>query len=73
MYQEWMDGVPLLVSGCHEHNAEQLRTAANYYKKQGNDEMAEHCENAWLLEKQLAKEEKSLTFIGRIIKKISCR
>lgn len=73
MYQEWMDGVPLLVSGCHKHNVEQLRTAANYHKKQGNIEMAEHCENALSLEKQLAREEESLTFIGKLIKKISNR
>lgn len=24
MYFKWMDGFPIIVSGCHEHNAEQL-------------------------------------------------
>lgn len=25
MYQEWMEGVPILVPGCYEHNIEQLK------------------------------------------------
>lgn len=31
MYQEWMEGVPILVPGCYEHNIEQLKKAKHYY------------------------------------------
>lgn len=31
MYQEWMEGFPVLVSGCYEHNIEQLKRAKHYY------------------------------------------
>ena len=46
MYQEWMDGVPLLVEGCNEHNRQQLAIARDYYRRNGNEEMAKDMEEA---------------------------
>lgn len=36
MYQEWMDGVPLLYEGAYEHNISELKKAISYYEKQGS-------------------------------------
>lgn len=36
MYQEWMEGVPILVPGCYEHNIEQLKKAKHYHIKHNN-------------------------------------
>lgn len=36
MYGEWMDGIPILVDGCYEHNIEELETAKTYYIKHKN-------------------------------------
>lgn len=41
MYQEWMDGVPLLVSGCRENNLLELTIARDYYERNGDKELAE--------------------------------
>lgn len=45
MYQDWMDGVPLLVSGCNEHNRGELAKARDYYRRKGDEEMAKFFEN----------------------------
>lgn len=36
MYQEWMDGVPLIYKGAHEHNISELKKAISYYERQGS-------------------------------------
>ena len=36
MYQEWMDGVPLLYKGTYDNNINELKRAINYYEKQGD-------------------------------------
>lgn len=33
MYQEWMDGYPLLIDGLYDYNIEQMQIAKNYYLK----------------------------------------
>lgn len=53
MYQEWMDGIPLLVSGCHAHNAAQLARAERYYRENGDDKMADEIHLSYLIEKHL--------------------
>ena len=48
MYQDWMDGVPLLLSGSEfkEYNRQQLAIARDYYRGKGNEEQAKEMENA---------------------------
>lgn len=73
MYQEWLEGVPLLVPGCHYHNAQQLKAAEKYYEKQGDKESAEHFKNAYLLEEKLGREKENQTIVDKILKKVrSC-
>ena len=36
MYQEWIDGIPLLYEGAYEHNISELKKAISYYEKQGS-------------------------------------
>lgn len=36
MYQEWMDGVPLLFKGTYYNNINELKRAINYYEKHGD-------------------------------------
>ena len=36
MYQEWMDGVPLLFKGAYYNNINELERAINYYEMQGD-------------------------------------
>ena len=53
MYQEWMDAIPLLVSGCHSHNAAQLARAERYYREHGDNKMADEIHISYLIEKHL--------------------
>lgn len=46
MYDDWMDGCPLLVKGCNEHNRSELAKARDYYRRNGNEEMAKKMEEA---------------------------
>lgn len=46
MYQEWMEGVPLLFKGFKEHNLSQLARARDYYERKGNKELAECMQRA---------------------------
>lgn len=57
MYQEWMDGIPILVSGCHEHNIEQFKKARDYYMNNKNYEMAEYYNKSINNETKLLREE----------------
>lgn len=33
MYEEWMNGFPIIMEGCDESNAWQKKKAENYYKE----------------------------------------
>ena len=44
MYGEWMDAIPLLVSGCPENNITQLRRAQEYYRRHGDNESVNELE-----------------------------
>ena len=46
MYDEWMDGCPLLVEGCDEHNRSELAKARDYWRLHGNEEKAKEYEEA---------------------------
>lgn len=53
MYQEWMDGIPLLVPGCHQHNMAQLTRAEEYYRNNNDEEMANKMHMDYLIEEYL--------------------
>lgn len=57
MYQEWMDAVPILVSGYYEHNIKQLQKAKNYYTKHNNLDMANFYQSSIDKEQNKLKEE----------------
>ena len=40
MYGEWMDAMPLIISGCPKHNIAQWKRALNYYERNGDIEEA---------------------------------
>ena len=44
MYEEWMDAVPLIVSGCHEHNIAQWNRAKEYWERNGDMQRAKEIE-----------------------------
>ena len=50
MYQEWMDAIPLLVPGCHRHNAAQLARAEEYYRNHNDIEEADKIHQQYLKE-----------------------
>ena len=58
MYEEWFDSMPILISGCYEHNAEQLQRAANYWERNGDLEHAEKCQELAIQERNKAIAEK---------------
>lgn len=57
MYQEWLDGMPILISGCYEHNIEQLKKARDYYMNNENYEMVEYYNKSIDNETKLLQEE----------------
>lgn len=67
---EGMEGIPLLVDFPCEYNAEQLKTAENYYRKQGDEKSANFYHEAYLEEKRRIAEEDSLTWFDKLLKKI---
>jgi hypothetical protein len=54
MYQEWMDGYPLLIDGLYDYNIEQMQIAKNYYLKNNKTEIANY------YEKMITEERKKL-------------
>lgn len=69
MYEEWMDGIPLTVEGCYEHNITEYTRAANYYEKQNNKEKAEMYKNYANQERAKLQEYNSLSFFQKIIRR----
>lgn len=57
MYQEWLDGMPILISGCYEYNIEQLKKARNYYMNKKDYEMVEYYNKSINNETKLLQEE----------------
>lgn len=53
MYEEWMDAMPLIISGYPEHNIAQWQRAVNYYERNGDIEEANRIRN--LIEKEKLK------------------
>lgn len=70
MYQEWMDGVPDIVEGCHENNRIEAGIAVAYYEKHGNPEIANYWRNYMNEEARKQEYEESLTTFGKIINKL---
>lgn len=57
MYQEWMDGVPLLFDGFSEYNVVQLQKAKEYYIRKNDIETVKNIEKAIIREKERIKKE----------------
>ena len=57
MYQEWMDGVPLLFKGAYYNNINELKRAISYYEKQGNYSTVETYKEMLAEQKELQAEE----------------
>lgn len=70
MYEEWMDGIPLPVEGCYQHNITEYTRAANYHKKQNNKELEEMYRNRANQERVKLEEYNSLSFLKKIIRRI---
>lgn len=70
MYEEWMDSVPICVKGCYRHNVTEYNRAVYYYERQGNKKEAEYYREAANKELEKQREEDSLTFVGKLLKKI---
>lgn len=56
MYQEWMDGYPLLIDGLYDYNIEQMQIAKNYYLKNNKTEIANYYEKMITEERKKLKE-----------------
>lgn len=72
MYQEWMDGIPILVSGCYEHNIEQFKKARGYYMNKKDYKMVEYYNKSIdnetkLLQKELNKPSKIKQILNIIL------
>ena len=57
MYQEWMDGVPLLYKGAYYNNINELERAINYYEMQGDYSTVETYKERLAEQKELQAEE----------------
>lgn len=58
MYEEWMDAIPLIISGYPEHNIAQWQRAVNYWERNGNTEEVNRIRN--LIEKEKLKLQKEI-------------
>lgn len=56
MYQEWMDGYPLLIDGLYDYNIKQMQIAKNYYLKNNKTEIANYYEKMITEERKKLKE-----------------
>lgn len=56
MYQEWMDGYPLLIDGLYDYNIEQMQIAKNYYLKNNKTEIANYYEKMITEERKNSKD-----------------
>lgn len=66
MYQDWMDGVPLLFNGCYENNIAQAQKAVDYYEINEKKEQADSWRNYIQDEIQKQKEYESLSIFAKI-------
>lgn len=57
MYQEWMDGVPLLFKGAYYNNINELKRAISYYEKQGDYSTAKTYKEMLTEQRKLQAEE----------------
>lgn len=71
MYQEWMDAVPLITSGCHYNNACQYSRAASYWEEKGDYEKAQKLRRLATQEQNLAAEEENESLFHKI-RKVFC-
>lgn len=70
MYEECMDGIPLPVEGCYQHNITEYTRATKYYEKQNNKEIAEMYRNYANQERVKLEEYNSLGFLQKIIRRL---
>ena len=68
MYFEGLEAIPLIFSGCHEHNISEYKKALSWAQRNGYKSDIKN------LKREIAEElneENSMTLIGKFIKKIS--
>lgn len=71
MYQEWMDAMPLIISGYHYNNACQYSRAASYWEREGDYEKAQELRRLATQEQNLAAEEENESLFHKI-RKVFC-
>lgn len=57
MYQEWMDGVPILYKGAYYNNITELKRVIDYYEKQGDYSTVEIYKKMLAEQRELQAEE----------------
>ena len=67
MYFEGLEAIPLILSGCHEHNISEYSWA----QRKGYKSDIENLKKEIAEEQAKLNEENSMTLIGKFIKKIS--
>lgn len=70
MYFEELEVIPLIFSGCHEHNISEYKKALNYAQRNDYKSDIENLEKAIAEEQAKLNEENSMTLIGKFIKRI---
>lgn len=71
MYFEGLEAVPLIFSGCYEHNISEYKKALSWAQRNGYKSDIENLKREIAEEQAKLNEENSMTLIGKFIKKIS--
>lgn len=70
MYFEELEAIPLIFSGCYEHNISEYKKALSYAQKNGYKSDIENLKKAIAEEQAKLNEGNSTTLIGKFIKRI---
>ena len=71
MYFEGLEAIPLIFSGCHEHNISEYKKALSWAQRNDYKSDIENLKREIAEEQAKLNEENSMTLIGKVIKKIS--
>lgn len=71
MYFEGLETIPLIISGCYEHNISEYKKALSWAQRNGYKSDIKNLKKAIAEEQVRLNEENSMTLIGKIIKNIS--
>lgn len=64
-----MDAIPIIVPGCHHHNAKEYARVSQYYANKGDEEMAQSYHDMWAEEKRKAYENDELSWFDKLLRK----